>query len=147
MNWIHNGFQHNIQLELTSNTVFVTQTKRISLFHLWTKQTCFLPGLKTECILAKKNTCNFCTKPKLFFYLISIPTTIPTWWSSSRYRSRQGFFLWVYTHKIFFFCGYVDLRKKCSSGKLSKFHLKNMIFINEIVKRRARKQKISPAAR
>ena len=45
-----------------------------------------------------------------------------------------------------FFCGYVDLRKKCSSGKLSKFHLKNMIFINEIVKRRARKQKFSPAA-
>ena len=40
----------------------------------------------------------------------------------------------------------MDLRKKCSSGKLTKFHLKNMIFINEIVKRRARKQQISSVA-
>ena len=39
------------------------------------------------------------------------------------------------------FCGYVNLRKKWSSGKLSKFHVKNMIFINEIVQRRVRKQK------
>ena len=61
--------------------------------------------------------------------------------------SEAGFFLVGNYPQKKIFSGYADLREKCSSEKMSKFHLKIMIFIKEIDKGTTKKQKISPAAR
>ena len=55
MHWIHNDFQH-IRLGFAWNTVFVTQTKRISLFPLRTNQVMFCQSLKTEFMLVKTHS-------------------------------------------------------------------------------------------
>ena len=92
MHWIHNDFQH-IRLGFAWNTVFVTQTKRISLFPLRTNQVMFCQSLKTEFMLVNKNTFNLCSNFRLTFYLMVWIQGIQFWPSVLRFRI-QGIQFW-----------------------------------------------------